>query len=119
MLRDDLVERRDAGARLLGLSPRPSAVFCANDLLARGVLQSLFAAGVRVPEDVALIGYDDIGFAAAAAVPLTSVRQPGRKMGHQAAEMLISERCAHRDHHHSRVVPQPELVVRRSSLPGR
>lgn len=72
----DVAAGRDAGARLLGLSDRPTAVFCANDLLALGVLQSLFAAGVSVPGDLALVGYDDIEFAAAAAVPLTSVRQP-------------------------------------------
>ncbi len=67
----DVAAGRDAGARLLGLVPRPTAVFCANDLLALGVLQSLYAAGVRVPQDVAIVGYDDIEFAAAAAVPLT------------------------------------------------
>ncbi len=77
----DVAAGRDAGARLLGLSDRPTAVFCANDLLALGVLQSLFAAGVSVPDDLALVGYDDIEFAAAAAVPLTSVRQPAATMG--------------------------------------
>ena len=55
---------------------RPTAVFAANDLLAIGLLQGFVTHGLRVPEDVALIGYDDISFAAAAAVPLSSVRQP-------------------------------------------
>src|SRR5438552_2794026 len=67
---------RDAGSRLLGLAHRPTAVFCVNDLVALGVLQAMFAAGLRVPEDMSIVGYDDIEFAAAAAVPLTSVRQP-------------------------------------------
>ena len=113
----DVAAGRDAGARLLGLSPRPTAVFCANDLLALGVLQALFAAGVRVPEDVALVGYDDIEFAAAAAVPLTSVRQPATAMGRAAAELLIEETSdGAGGHRHRRVVFQPELVVRDSSL---
>ena len=77
----DVAAGRDAGARLLGLADRPTAVFCANDLLALGVLQAMYAAGVGVPDDLAIVGYDDIEFAAAAAVPLTSVRQPAVTMG--------------------------------------
>ncbi|WP_433892459.1 LacI family DNA-binding transcriptional regulator [Streptomyces sp. CA-111067] len=116
----DVAAGRDAGARLLGLSPRPTAVFCANDLLALGVLQSLFAAGISVPQDMAIVGYDDIEFAAAAAVPLTSVRQPAAAMGRLAAEMLMSETGTEADaHEHRQVVLQPELVVRGSSLRAR
>lgn len=115
----DVAAGRDAGARLLELSPRPSAVFCANDLLALGLLQALFSAGVRVPGEVALVGYDDIEFAAAAAVPLTSVRQPAARMGRQAAELLLEEtgEAAER-HRHQRIVLEPELIVRESSTPG-
>jgi DNA-binding LacI/PurR family transcriptional regulator len=75
----DFAAGMDAGVRLLGLSNRPTAVFCANDLIALGVLQSLYAVGLTVPDDVAIVGYDDIDYAAAAAVPLTSVRQPARQ----------------------------------------
>ncbi|MCX3061237.1 LacI family DNA-binding transcriptional regulator [Streptomyces beihaiensis] len=118
--RQDVVAGRDAGARLLGLAERPTAVFCANDLLALGVLQALYAAGVRVPEDIAIVGYDDIEFAAAAAVPLTSVRQPAVAMGALAAGLLLDEiEAADGEaaaHEHRSVVLQPELVVRRSSL---
>ncbi|MGP3922102.1 LacI family DNA-binding transcriptional regulator [Streptomyces sp. 8N616] len=112
----DVPAGRDAGARLLALSPRPTAVFCANDLLALGVLQTLYGAGVRIPEDVALVGYDDIEFAAAAAVPLTSVRQPAFRMGRAAADLLIEETGGGaEEHEHQRIVLQPELVVRESS----
>ncbi|HEV7898320.1 MAG TPA: LacI family DNA-binding transcriptional regulator [Planosporangium sp.] len=111
---------RDAGSRLLGLSRRPTAVFCVNDLVALGVLQAMFAAGVRVPEEMSIVGYDDIEFAAAAAVPLTSVRQPAFRMGQTAAELLIEEMAEEAvEHTHRRVVFQPELVVRGSSTPGR
>jgi LacI family transcriptional regulator len=114
----DAAAGRDAGARLLGHPQRPTAVFCANDLLALGVLQSVFGAGVRVPEDLALVGYDDIEFAAAAAVPLTSVRQPAFRIGRSAAQLLLEETSGEQ-HEHERVVYEPELVVRRSSLAGR
>ena len=106
---------RDAGSRLLGLAQRPTAVFCANDLIALGVLQAMFAAGVRVPDEMAIVGYDDIEFAAAAAVPLTSVRQPAYRMGHIAAELLVEE-TNDPDHRHRRVILPTELVVRASSL---
>ncbi|WP_425245794.1 substrate-binding domain-containing protein, partial [Streptomyces sp. NEAU-NA10] len=120
----DVAAGRDAGARLLGLADRPTAVFCANDLLALGVLQAMYAAGINVPDDLAIVGYDDIEFAAAAAVPLTSVRQPAVTMGALAAEMLLEEteeesEGRKRPHEHRRVVLQPELVVRRSSLSAR
>ncbi|NGO78886.1 LacI family transcriptional regulator [Streptomyces sp. YC504] len=114
----DVAAGRDAASRILGLFERPTAVFCANDLLALGVLQTMYAAGVRVPEEMAIVGYDDIEFAAAAVVPLTSVRQPAVTMGAMAAELLLEETESD-EHEHRRVVLQPELVVRGSSLPGR
>ncbi|MFC6593555.1 LacI family DNA-binding transcriptional regulator [Kitasatospora paranensis] len=113
----DIAAGRDAGQRLLGLGHRPTAVFCANDLLALGVLQSLFAVGVRVPEDIALVGYDDIEFAGAAAIPITSVRQPAYQIGRTSAELLIAETVEEPDtHEHQRIVFQPELVVRASTM---
>ncbi|MFF8842009.1 LacI family DNA-binding transcriptional regulator [Streptomyces sp. NPDC015127] len=115
--RMDVAAGRDAGARLLGMSPRPTGVFCANDLLALGVLQALYGAGLTVPDDMALVGYDDIEFAAAAAVPLTSVRQPAHRMGRTAAELLIEETGDRADRHeHRQIVLEPELVVRASTL---
>jgi LacI family transcriptional regulator len=115
----DVASGRDAGARLLGLPERPTAVFCANDLLALGVLQAVFAAGVRVPDEMAIVGYDDIEFAAAAAVPLTSVRQPARRIGAAAAELLIDETGDDgAEHRHQQITFKPELVARQSSVGG-
>ncbi len=66
---------------------------------------------------MSIVGYDDIEFAAAAAVPLTSVRQPAFRMGRTAAELLIEETGEDRaKHRHRPVVFQPELVVRGSTL---
>ncbi|MEV4754864.1 substrate-binding domain-containing protein [Micromonospora sp. NPDC049559] len=108
---------RDAVSRLLGLprAARPTAVFCANDLIALGMLQGLTRQQVRVPEDIALVGYDDIEFAAAAAVPLSSVRQPRQRLGQTAAELLLDEAGDPAGHRHQQVVFEPELVVRESS----
>ncbi|WP_454321143.1 LacI family DNA-binding transcriptional regulator [Streptomyces phaeoluteigriseus] len=107
---------KDAGHRILGLSHRPTAVFCANDLLALGVMQALYEAGLRVPDDLAVVGYDDIEFAASAVVPLTSVRRPAVDMGRQAGRMLIEDTASGVHHEHAHVVLQPELVVRRSTM---
>jgi LacI family transcriptional regulator len=114
--RPDVAAGRDAGARLLGLAQRPTAVFCANDLLALGVLQQMTKHDLSVPGDVAIVGYDDIEFAAAAAVPLTSIRQPRTELGRAATELLIDEVTNAETHHHRQVVFLPELVVRESTV---
>ena len=113
----DVAAGRDAAARMLGLAARPTGVFCGNDLIALGMLQGLFAAGVRVPGDVAIVGYDDLEVAAAAVVPLSSIRRPAARVGTAAAELLVEESgAAAGEHVHRELVFQPELVVRASSL---
>jgi LacI family transcriptional regulator len=111
-----VAEGRHAGERLLGLpaARRPTAVLCANDLLALGFLQEMTLQGLSVPGDVAIVGYDDIEFASAAAVPLTSVRQPRQLLGSTAADLLHSE-TDDPAHHNQHVVFTPELVVRDST----
>lgn len=97
---------------------RPTAVFALNDLLAIGLLQGFTLAGLRVPREMAIVGYDDIAFAAAAAVPLSSVRQPRAELGASAAELLFDEiQAAESDepHEHRAVRMTPELIVRQSS----
>ena len=113
----NVAEGRRAGARVLGQPKRrrPTAVFCANDLLALGVLQEMTSQGISVPEEVAIVGYDDIEFAAAAAIPLTSVRQPRHLLGKAAAELLIEEALLGSGHEHRQVQYTPELIVRASS----
>ncbi|TFB49983.1 LacI family transcriptional regulator [Cryobacterium tagatosivorans] len=111
---------REAGERILARpeSERPDAVFAANDLLAMGVLQALNMFGdVRVPGDIALIGYDDIAFAAAAVVPLSSIRQPSALIGYTAVDLLLREAAAGEGFEHEQIVFQPELVVRASTMP--
>ncbi len=116
----DIDAGRKTATRLASLAPdeRPTAVFAANDLVAIGLLQGLVAAGLRVPDDVAIIGYDDIEYAAAAAVPLSSVRQPRADLGRRATELLIAEIDAldeDLEHHHEHARFDPELVIRAST----
>ncbi|WP_117209551.1 LacI family DNA-binding transcriptional regulator [Allorhizocola rhizosphaerae] len=108
---------RMAGEKIADLPAgrRPTAVFCANDLLALGVLQEMTRRGLAVPGDVAIVGYDDIEYAAAAAVPLSSVAQPRELLGRTAAELLYGEINDGENHRHRQVVFEPELVVRDSS----
>ena len=114
-----VAEGAAAGARILE-RPRhewPDALFAANDLLALGLLQSLVVDGrMLVPHDIAIIGFDDIPFAAAAAVPLSSIRQPSRMIGRTALRIVLEE-AADPESIARQTVFQPELVVRASTLP--
>jgi LacI family transcriptional regulator len=115
-----VAEGRGAGERWAGYpsKTRPTAAMCANDLLALGLLQRCVTLGMVVPDDLAIVGYDDIEFAAAAAVPLSSVQQPRRQLGACAAQLLLEESAAasNRDHEHQQVLFTPELVARASTL---
>ncbi|WP_394550785.1 LacI family DNA-binding transcriptional regulator [Agromyces sp. MMS24-JH15] len=82
---------REIGMRIAAMAPheRPDGVVGGNDEVALGILHSLIREGVDVPGEVAIIGYDDIDFAAASIVPLTSIRQPSHEMGRRAAQLLL------------------------------
>lgn len=105
---------RQAMVRLLGATLRPTAVFVASDTMALGALQALDEAGLRVPEDIALVGFDDLPGSASSTPPLTTVHQPVADLGSAAADLLISaiERQERPEEH--RRLPT-SLVVRRSS----
>lgn len=108
---------REVGDALVDRDPAllPDGLFCANDLLALGVMQSLtMLRSLRIPQDVALVGYDDIDFAASAVVPLTSVRQPTGLIGRTAIELLV-EQLENPEIGPRQVVFKPELVVRAST----
>jgi LacI family transcriptional regulator len=113
------VEAGRAGIEQLLALPerrRPDAIFAANDLVALGVLQGLTLAGVSVPDDIAIVGYDDIDFAASAAIPLTSVRQPAHLLGSTAAGLLLDVIADPEASEIKHVTLKPELVVRRSTV---
>ncbi|WP_412162755.1 LacI family DNA-binding transcriptional regulator [Curtobacterium flaccumfaciens] len=96
---------------------RPDAVFAANDLLAVGLEQAFIMRGtIAVPEQIAIVGYDDIAFAESAVVPLTSVRQPAQDLGRRAIELLTKQVEQGQDIDLEHVEFTPELVVRQSSV---
>lgn len=108
---------RTAAKALLGrpAEERPDALLAGNDLVAIGALQILMGEGhLRVPEDMAIVGYDDIDFASAAVVPLSSVRQPRELIGRTAVQILREE-VEDPSLEPRQVVFKPELVVRAST----
>lgn len=104
-------------ARLLLEEGLPDAVVCGNDLVAIGVVRGLHDAGVALPEQVAVTGYDDVGFAEVAHPALTSVHQPVDRMGEAAVDLLF-DRTRGEDPAARHVVLSPELVIRASSGGG-
>ncbi|MBC8103980.1 MAG: LacI family DNA-binding transcriptional regulator [Cytophagales bacterium] len=74
-----------------GICPLPTAIFCASDDIAAGCLEVLSGHGLRVPEDISLVGFDDILTARMTSPPLTTIRQPFRRLGNRAVEMLLPQ----------------------------
>lgn len=96
-------------------SQLPDGLFCANDLIALGIMQSVtMLRTLQIPEDIALVGYDDIDFAASAVVSLTSVRQPTGLIG-RTAIALLTEQIENSSAKPRAVVFKPELIVRNST----
>jgi len=105
-----------AAAKLLRGNGRPTAVFCTNDLLALGAERAALASGIRVPSELAIVGYDDIRFAATSLVPLTTVRNPSFELGYESTRLLLDEAFNTGDHVHRRLLFEPELIVRASTI---
>jgi len=96
------------------LPNHPDAIFTASDAMANGALRALIEAGVRVPQDISLVGFDDIPFASRTIPPLTTVRQPIQRIGSLAAESLI-QIIGHPENQPLHVILPTELIVRGSS----
>jgi LacI family transcriptional regulator len=105
-----------AGTQLLARSPRPTAVFAVNDYTAVGVMAAARDLGLRVPADLAVVGYNDSNISALLSTPLTSVALPLREMGARAVDLLMQVLSG--DRPESVVIP-PTLRVRASSMNGR
>lgn len=104
-----------AANRVLRLSPRPTAVFAANDMAAIGMLRAVGEADLRVPEDISLVGYDNVRAAGLRHVDLTTVDQPRQGMGRMAVELIVDRIRTPREARHVRIAPH--LIVRSSSGP--
>jgi LacI family transcriptional regulator len=108
---------RAAGHQIAARAPglRPDGIFAANDLLALGLIQALSFSSVTVPDDISLIGYDDIQFGEVAAVPLTTIRASRGSFGADAVDLLF-DAIDGGDGFDKHLLFQPELVVRASTV---
>jgi LacI family transcriptional regulator len=101
--------------QLLNLDACPTAVFCANDLIAMGAMLAIREAGLSIPEDIAVVGFDDIPAARLVCPPLTTIRHNQSRLGRRAAELLF-ERLNEEAPDTGRAVEVPyELIVRRTT----
>jgi LacI family transcriptional regulator len=100
--------------QLLSTSEHFSALFAYNDISAIGAIRAIGEVGMRVPEDVSVIGFDDIRDAAYHVPALTTIRQPLRRMGELAAEILV-DRIENRKEHEDEIAVDPELIVRETT----
>ena len=96
------------------MAPRPDAVFCFSDLLAIGILEACRDHGLRVPEDMAVVGYADLPHSGLLKVGLTTVRQPHHQLGQRAAEILVE--CMEKGGLPRQVILPVELIVRESTV---
>lgn len=100
---------------LLEARPSCTAVFVANDSMAFGALQAIAEAGLSVPHDISVVGFDDLQFSSLTNPPLTTVRQPRYEMGRDAARLLVS-RLNHPDQGEgTKICYPPELIIRKST----
>lgn len=99
---------------ILRTADRPSAVFACNDLMAIGALRAAHESGVHVPDEISIVGFDDIELSAYTSPPLTTVAQPKERIGALAVDMLL-ERVGGQRRDARKVVLQPELCVRGST----
>jgi LacI family transcriptional regulator len=113
----DFTEAGGQAAMQRLLPHAPDAVFAASDMMAIGALRTLREAGRRVPEEVAVVGFDDMPFAARSEPPLTTVRQPVHRTGVVAAETLI-DMIEHSDATPRRIILPTEIVIRESCGSG-
>jgi LacI family repressor for deo operon, udp, cdd, tsx, nupC, and nupG len=109
----------EATRRLLGQANRPTAIFCANDEMAMGCLHAIKSAGLSVPHDLSVVGFDDIRYAAILDPPLTTIHQPAHLIGERVMHRLLREIEEGRsDNTEPEVVPH-KLIIRESVAPPR
>jgi LacI family transcriptional regulator len=109
---DSWISGNEAMQKLLALDPRPDGVFCYNDPITIGVIDAILESGLRVPEDIAVIGCGNLHFDKSLRVPLSSVDQQSRTIGERAGKLVLSLIEA-------KVGPQPKSVMLEPSVVAR
>jgi LacI family transcriptional regulator/LacI family repressor for deo operon, udp, cdd, tsx, nupC, and nupG len=119
---EELVKYGDSGMlsgirltrELLAQDHRPDAIFTGNNLITLGALEAITESGLRIPQDIAIIGFDDMPFSGTLNPPLTAVRQPAYEIGRRAAELLY-QRILEPDRPNVKIVLETELIIRKST----
>ncbi len=109
----------DRARQLLALDPRPTALFVANNLMTLGAMIALNEAGVQIPDDVSMVGFDEVDWAQLSRPPLTVVTQPAYEVGLDGAELLLRRILEGNARKKQTLLLSPELVVRDSTAPPR
>ena len=114
---DDSSDRTgyDAMRKLLSLSPPPDAVFCYNDPTAMGAMEAIFERGLRIPEDIAIVGCGNVRYAGFLRVPLTTVDQQSEEIGDRSAKLALAQIEAKGAGRPKTVLLEPRLIVRQSA----
>jgi LacI family transcriptional regulator len=105
----------DAAKRLLALKARPDGIFCFNDPVALGAMRAILESGLRIPEDIAIVGCGNLSYSDFLRVPLSTIDQGSQTIGERAASMALSLAKAKKPVRPESVVIAPQLVVRTSS----
>jgi LacI family transcriptional regulator len=111
----DFITGEQIAPDVLALRQMPTAIFAGNDALALGVMNYLLKEGIKVPEDVSILGYDNVAYAESAIVPLSTVSQTPYQLGFAMGEQMLAEIEAKPDHLHQHVIFQPQIVERDST----
>lgn len=106
----------EAAKELISRSPRPTAIFCFSDFVALGAVKAAREAGLKIPQNLSVVGYDDICFSTCLEVPLTTVRIPKRELGAKAANALMDIVAGNEsEDSFTQLRLEPELIIRESS----
>ena len=110
----DFLSGEHIAPQIIAAGPLPDAIFCANDATALGLMNFFYKSGLRVPDDVSILGYDNVAYAESALVPLTTVSQTPYQLGFTMGSQMIAEIDAKPGHIHQHVIFQPQIVERES-----
>jgi DNA-binding LacI/PurR family transcriptional regulator len=100
--------------KVFSMSDKPTAIFCANDYSAFGVIDYCFKSGIKIPDEISVAGFDDVAFSSFGFISLTTVKQPIKKLGIIAAEALF-KKIIEESEEPIQIVIEPEIMVRGST----
>jgi LacI family transcriptional regulator len=111
----DFISGEQIAPQILALPTLPDAIFAGNDALALGVINYLLKEGIQVPDQVSILGFDNVAYAESALVPLSTVSQTPYQLGYTMGDQMLAELSADESHLHQHVVFQPQIVERAST----